>query len=1035
MNRLLFSLFLFAIFFVLVPSAGLAQSATAALSGTVIDSSNAYVAGATVTLQNAGTGIKRTTATDSAGSFTMPLLPPGQYVLTVAQAGFATITNRNLILNVGDQRSVVLQLRVSGLAAEMSITAEAALLNESPGVGTIINRDFVENLPLNGRTLQSLIQLAPGVVQVASDGFQTGQFSANGQRESANYFTVDGVSANIGINNNFTLRGSGGQYAGYNALGTTTSLVSLDALQEFRIQTSTFAAEFGRTPGAQVTLVSRSGTNALRGSLFNYFRNDALDANDWFANRAGIAKPALRQNQFGGVLGGPIVKDRSFFFFSYEGLRLRLPQVGVRAVPSQALRDQARGALREVLKAFPKPTGSDFADGSAELTAGYSDASTTDAYAIRLDYRLSNGLTIFGRYNESPSRTNARGPFGYSLSTIDRNDLDTRTLTAGATWTATPRVINEFRFNWSRFSAARDLALDNFGGAAPFNDGSYFPAGLTRQDANAGFSFLGDAVGIWIGKIADNTQRQVNLADTLSWARSGHELKFGADWRRLLPILRSNKYGQFYVFDDLGQAGIVPFVQIDALVQPIEPSFDNWSFFAQDTWKASRRLTLTYGLRYEINPAPRERNNFEAIALAENSGLTPATARLAPRGSRSLFETTWNNFAPRIGAAYLLNNAAGRETMLRGGFGIFYDLTSGQIGGAYDRATPAFAATRYVENAPFPLTPQQTSVPAFNFGPPYDYLILFDPKLKLPYTLQWSAAVEQSLGAGQSVSATYVGAAGRRLYYTESVPGPIGDFNDFDIVRNLGRSDYHALQLQYQRRLTAGLQALASYAWSHAIDTGSTDVRLGNLASSGVENERGSADFDLRHTMNAAVSYSFPKSSRHGVLATILNGWGLDGIMRAFSAPPVNVFQRVSRGASINGLFLRPDIVAGVPQYLEGGQYPGGKALNPAAFRVLPAETLRQGTLGRNALRGFGLTQLDLSARRFFGLTERLNLLFRCDLFNLFNQPNFGAPESNLRSGFFGQSTQMRGRSLGGLNPLYQSGGPRSLQLSLKVSF
>jgi hypothetical protein len=258
------------------------------------------------------------------------------------------------MLNVSDQLALKLQLQVGQISESVTIQGSSLIQTESPAVGTVINRQFVANLPLNGRSIQALIELTPGTVLTKGEG----QFSINGQRDNANYFSGDGVGTNVGTRPFPSLgQAAGGTLPAFSALGGTNNLVSVDALQEFRIETSTYAAESGRTPGGQVAIVTRAGTNRFRGTIFDYFRNDALDANDWFANSGGLKKPPLRQNDFGGVVGGPISKDRTFFFFSYEGLRLRQPQVGITPVPSTQARQAAPAPIKPLLNAFPVANG------------------------------------------------------------------------------------------------------------------------------------------------------------------------------------------------------------------------------------------------------------------------------------------------------------------------------------------------------------------------------------------------------------------------------------------------------------------------------------------------------------------------------------------------------------------------------------------------------------------------------------------------------------------------------------------------------
>jgi hypothetical protein len=323
--------------------------------------------------------------------------------------------------------------------ATETVTVQAApgVVEENAAVGTTVNRQFVENLPLNGRSFHSLITTVPGVnVTVAGSSGALepqGQFSVNGQRDNANYFSVDGVSANIGVNSAEWLYSSGnGSLPGLSALGGTNSLVSVDALEEFRVVTSSFAPEYGRVPGGQVVIVTRSGSNEIHGSLFDYFRNDVLDANDWFANRAGLPRPALRQNNFGGVLGGPAIKDRLFYFGSYEGLRLRQPVGGVTAVPSDLSRQLAPSGIRPFLSAYPRANGADLGNGAAELSSAFSNSSTLDAASMRLDGRLTDRVGVFGRYNYAVSDAAQRGANGSTVSTRSLIEARTETLTLGS---------------------------------------------------------------------------------------------------------------------------------------------------------------------------------------------------------------------------------------------------------------------------------------------------------------------------------------------------------------------------------------------------------------------------------------------------------------------------------------------------------------------------------------------------------------------------------------------------------------------------
>ena len=342
-----------------------------------------------------------------------------------------------------DQRARLdFSLTVGNIAEIVTVQGNAPLLNTADAsVSTVIDHQFVENLPLNGRSFSSLIDLTPGVALTVSNFYEQGQFSVNGQRPDANYFMVDGVGANLGTSASNLGQGGGGQLPATSALGGTSNLVSLDALEEFRIQTSTFAPEYGRTPGAQISVVTRSGTNAFHGTAFEYFRNDKLDANDWFANANGLARPELRQNDFGGVLGGPIVRNKLFFFGSYEGLRVRQPEVADTYEPTLATRQNAPAAVQPLLNAFPLPNGPALGNGTAGFAAGFSNPSTLDSYGLRIDYLIAPRITVFGRYSDAPSSVAQRGSgsFDSNYSNVRQTSYRTQTLTLGSNQTLTPQ--------------------------------------------------------------------------------------------------------------------------------------------------------------------------------------------------------------------------------------------------------------------------------------------------------------------------------------------------------------------------------------------------------------------------------------------------------------------------------------------------------------------------------------------------------------------------------------------------------------------
>ena len=1026
------------------PIIALAQSSTATLSGTVADQAGAIVAGASIALVNVAQGSQRLTTSNSEGRFVFPSLPPGQYSLTTTRQGFAPVEVKNVTLNVNDQVTLRITLAVGEISQSVEVLEGASLINESAEVATVVDRQFVANLPLNGRSFQSLMTLTPGVVQTRVGSNDLGQFSVNGQRADTNYFTVDGVSANTAMsgsqNQGQTLAGT---LPGLTVFGGTNNLVSVDALEEFKMLTSSYAAEFGRSPGAQVSIVTRSGTNDFHGAIFDYVRNDVFDANDWFTNRSRLAKPPLRQNDFGGVFHGPILlprfgeggrqpwyngRNRSFFFFSYEGLRLRQPQVISNAeVPSLSLRQTALPRIQPYLNAFPVPNGNDLGNGLAQFSAGYSIPATLNATSIRIDQTLTSKLALFGRYNYAPSDTTSRAQT--QLSSPRTVAFKTTSFTLGGTYSPTPTANNDLRLNHTENKAGAFLALDDFGGAVPLPDSALFPSFASAADSQIVFTLtFGGRPELRVGSSTASVQRQWNVVDTFSVLLREHQLKFGLDYRRLSPTFSLTRYFQQAVFSN---ANAVRNASVSSLAllenRDAEPRFVNFSAFAQDTWRASQRLTLTYGLRWEVNPAPRGADGNDAFTA---TGIdNPATMALAPQGT-PLYNTRYLNLAPRFGVAYMLSRTRGRETVLRGGAGVFYDMGNAQSTLGFTQ--PPFSTgflTPIPTNVPYPVSEAAARPPVFP-NPPFPFVAAFDPDLKLPRTYQWNVALEQSLGAAQTITASYVAALGRDLISVRRFVSPTPVILSAQIVRNDATSDYHALQLQFQRRLSHGLQALASYTWSHSLDDASSDINIGL--------DHASSDFDLRHSFSSAITYDVP-APRSPFGRAVLGNWSIDTIVRSQSATPVDLIARSSFTLFGESLNVRPDLITGQPLYLTDPTAPGGKLFNKAAFVIPPVG--RQGTLGRNVLRGFPLNQTDFSLRRRFGLSERVSLLFRADVFNLFNHPNFADPVNLLTSGSFGQSTQTFGKGLGngtfgqGLSPLFQTGGARSVQFSFKAQF
>jgi len=1017
-----------------------AQTDSARISGRVTDQRGAVIVGAKCKITNLETNVSTITSTNHEGIYVIPDLRPGTYQLIIQQEGFRTVVRLSLQLYVQDAVSENFTLAI-GPSSESITVADSVLQTDSAAVSTVVDEKFVQNMPLNGRSFQSLIALAPGVVFTsAAEG--PGQFSVNGQRSDTNYFMVDGVSANFSSAPLAPLGQSlGGAIPGFTSGGGTNALVSVDAMQEFRIQTSSYAPEFGRTPGAQILIVTKSGTNQFHGTAFDYLRNDFFDARNYF-DAPPLVKPPLRQNDFGGVLGGPIFKNKTFFFFSYEGLRLLLPQTASQqAFYTASARAAVAPVYRPIIDALPLPTGPPVDPTCdnitnpclANLSAVWSNPSTLNATSIRIDHNLNRRITLFARYNHAPSSDGFR-----TWEQVEYDYVNTDTLTGGATITITPTKLNDFRANWSRTTGTTTDVLTDFDGAVPPPMSVLFPLGSPYS-----FSHSQAAVaGIREGTLYNNVQRQLNFVDTFSWVMGAHQWKFGMDYRRLSP---TGEESANYValqsgFQDLVQGDVSGTLLLDKF--PLSVNVNNYSLFAQDTWQAMTHLTLTYGLRWEINPAPESASS--GLPLYAVQGVFDSNPLALVRGAP--WRTQFGNFAPRFGAAW----QATPKTVVRGGFGLFYDLGYGNVGDA----SSSYPYVRDEFNilpspVPFDLSspifqpiPFSTTVTANQGG-----LFSIDPNLQLPITIQWNAAVERELGTNQRLTATYIGADARRLLREDRI-APQGIFNgpSFPAVWNGGESHYEALQLQFQRRMSHGLQALVSCNFSKTSDTASNDG-TGTVAPSFsqiVLPPLAPSDFDLRSSIAAAVSYEIPGPVWGRLSNVILNGWALDGLLRASSAPPITVVAG-NQTAVIGYHQVLADVVPGQPSWIPDPTQPAGRALNPAAFST-PADGA-QGNYSRNSLRSpYSIDQTDVALRRRFNLTERIKLDVRAEYFNVFNHPMFGAPGANQPNTEFGVSDFGKvdtttnealggGGAGGGQSLLYALGGPRSAQFTLRLMF
>ena len=1027
-----------------------AQSTNATLSGVVVDPSGKVIQDADIEILNEATGVHYSSRTNESGIYFLTILPPGQYRVQVSKIGFKTLIKPGITLNVQSAVAINFTLPVGATSDSVTVQGGASEINTTDGsVSTVIDRDFVENMPLNGRSFQDLLTLSPGVAQVANSyapGYgsgYSGDIVVNGQRTEENQYSVDGVSANTGTMPGRFGDGAGvsGNVAALTALGTTQSLTSIDALEEFRSSTSTYSAEYGRSPGGQFSFRTRSGTNEFHGGVYDFLRNDAFDANNWFNDYYGDAKGKERQNDFGGTLGGPLIlpsayngKNKTFLFFSYEGLRLDSPQAALPVlVPDNTLRQQAPIAVQPLLSAFPVADGGSdgLGDGFGYYIQSISYPSTLNNTSVRVDHAIGGRFTVFGRYADSPSSTTT-----YTGSVQQVTNMNTQTVTLGSTYSFSPHESNEFRFNFTRASGQVAQTSTNLGGATPLNLGTL--PGLNNEafpqsgsSLYAVFTFASFA-SISLENLPSN-QHQINATDTHTWNLGRQNLKAGVDWRMLSTQLPASNPNEEVVFTNESEVlNNSPAEAQASAIQTIraEPVYMNFSSFLQDDWKLTPRFSLSLGLRWDVNPAPTDAEGPAPYTITQVTNLL--TTELAPKGA-PLWKTDWIGFAPRLGLAYQLRPASRRNTVLRAGFGVFYD--TGNTEGSLGYSGIGFTTAQQYSSASFPLTSSQLTLPAPSTDTPYGAAVVgFDPNLRLPYSLQYSAALEQAFDTHDSLTLSYVGSGGRRLLTQFlTYPGALGNpaFAPSTVLQlALGRasSGYNSFQAKFQREVSRNLQALVSYTWSHSIDNASNNFGIYYLL-------RASSDFDVRHNLQAAITYLPPHVRSPLPIGALLDGWGFDCRVQARTALPVDIIGNQEIDPNTGQILqYQPNLVAGQPLYLYGRVYPGGRAINYNAFAI--ANDGVQGNLPRNYGRGFGELQLDTAIRRDIPIYKTFHLQFRAEAFNIFNHPMFGPVYNYLAYGpaLFGQAYNTL-NGVGNLNSLYQTGGPRSLQLSLKATF
>ncbi|HEY0049334.1 MAG TPA: TonB-dependent receptor [Pyrinomonadaceae bacterium] len=897
------------------------------------------------------------------------------------------------------------QATVGTVNASVSIVSTGATIDatESKIQTTITNREVISYLD-RGKGLQSAFSIGAGITQINENQnrFQPGWLSAAGQRPTSNYFTVDDLSANTGAAAGETsISGYIGALPNLTAAGGTNSLNALEATSEVTIRTLPSAKE-GRSAGATVDFISKRGINSYRGSLFETVGNEAFNANDFFANSRGLERAAARLNQFGGTIGGFLLKDKAWFFGSYEGLRLRQPAFSISEVPALVSRQNAAANVRPLFDAFPLPNGQPTSNGFAEFAAVFTNPAAHDVFAFDLDTRPVEELQINANYNFVDSKAALRGDRDFSLNTLRNFETRTNSVSISTAYTLSTSAIAKARANFSRNRLRQDFTLDSFGGASV--SPSIFAA--------SPFSFLkydlaGKNSALASGKPTETTINQFQANGSLEWIINTHVFSIGADFRRLAFRIGAQPSERSVLFSGVNLSGTALRINQLTRTQPQNSALGNFSLYAQDAWRLTSNFNVNLGLRWDMDFAPK--------LAAENINFRNASPQM---------RDNFKNFAPRAGFAFdPLNNG---KIALRGSVGLFYDFGNAAASEVFADSFP-FAAGSFARSVDWTASPESAFKP----------LLAFDAKLQTPRTWKILAEYQHEIFGNNLLTINYMGAFGRRLFLTRTLFNADPNYNFVRLTNNDAESDFHAANVLYEKRFAQNFSVSTRYTLAKSTDNFSPgNLRQNVFAGEDLSDERGASDFDVRHQLSVYGVYDIQTPFRSSAINFLTRDWTIFGFANARTGFPLNVtYARVN---DFGVELLRPDLISNAPLYTGAG---GGKQINPAAFSIPAAG--RQGTLGRNALRGFPFFQMDLGLERRFRLGGESNLRLTMEVFNVLNNTNFAdmsgnlgtlaANESFLPNSYFGKSASTFGSQ--NFTPFYLYGGARTIQFSAKFVF
>jgi hypothetical protein len=1044
----------------LVGTAALAfgQASTGAIVGTVRDSSGAVLPGVTVTIRNEGTNATRDVVTGASGDYSAPLLPPGNYEIAADLAGFGKKVAKNIKLEVNQTIRMEFTLGVASLQEAVVVTASAPLIQtDTSSTGQVVGQVQIESLPLNERNFVNFAYLAPGVQIDAENTLVSSQglaLSANGAREISNNFLLDGIDNNDLVINQYS------------------ALPSVDAIQEFKVQTGTYSAEFGRSSGAQINVVLKSGSNAFHGTAYEYLRNSHLDAKNAFDQPGDI--PRLDRSQFGGSMGGPIIRNKTFFYSSFEYLRLRQADTRLATVPSQAQRAAALAAVPPALRnqagvnifsLYPAANVGDPQTSNTFVSAPLIEQNLP-LFSTKVDHVLTPHDNIAGHYALS---------FGHKVNPFDPlapftqlpgygTTVDTDGQNGGASWNHvfSDGVLNELR---GGFNGEHGIFLQ--ADKTDYNTQLGFPRVLTApidlgypNVAVAGF----DGIGQPTNTPQDHPTYTIHVMDNFVWNPSfnggKHQLKIGGEFRRYLYhlLFDTTARGIWNFNGTPSTPSLVQLLQgVPSTAQTVnsEVNMDlyatSYGAYFQDDYRITSNLTLNLGVRYEYNVPVTEGHNELSVP-----DLSAASATCTPKpgcefivaGTNGIPDATYlpdrNNFAPRVGFAW--RPLSSDNFVVRSGFGIYYDelLLNAQLNA---RLNPPFRITQTIVNPGTATIQTIVTQPASQTPPGGTYMSL---NYRDPYQQQWNVGTQVTPSPSMLLDVSYVGSRGVDLArfhrVNQPLPGQPVPFSQFQptlqTIDNSATSHYNALQLKLEKRSNIGLNLLSSYTWSKCLDDGSF-FGSGSAGGTTPQNpydlaaEEGRCQYNTDHRFVTNVVYQLPFGSGRrmlttGALGRIFGDWDVSGILTLQSGHPFTVTRGVPQSGTVpSGGSDRPDMVgdpnvagpvAANPTCVAPTEiHTALNWFNPCAFMAAPG---RFGSAPRGNLIGPRYDNLDVSLLREVPLSSsNRRLRFELQLFNVFNKAQYNLPVANFDSRNFTRILQAN------------AGSPRQLQIGVKYIF